>query len=345
MRLKSFHAPTMIEAMTAVRDALGDDAIIVATRNEVGGVRITAAVEPEQAKPDQSEPESELGSEPANNAPSHSVRTSMRTHILVPSETDLADELSDLLYRHGVPSHIMDQMMGAALVHSRSMNIKVMMTGILQDLLHFEPLAASANKPVVLVGPPGVGKTLTIAKLATQAHLAGQRLSVFTTDVVRAGGVEQLEAFTKLLGVPLAAAETPGALADGVESVRSKSDLILIDTAGYNPFLVEDMAKLVALLKALGGLKAVDAVLVLPAGSDPQEALDMAEIYQKLGIKRLILTKLDCARRLGGVMTACLTGPFQLLALSRSSDVTAGLIQPTPESFAEILISAPRGRP
>lgn len=320
----------MNEAMVAVRHALGEDAIIVAARDEDGGVRITAAAEPQS---------------PANDAPSSEVMAGMKLHAIAPLETNVADELSDLLYRHGVPARILDQMLAAAMRHARAPDLKTLLTAVLRDLLPFEPLSPVAGKPVVLVGPPGVGKTLTIAKLATQAHMKQQRISVFTADVMRAGGVEQLEAFTKILGLPLVAAETSAALADGVESVRGQSDLVLIDSAGFNPFEVGDMAQLVKLIKALGGLKAVDAVLVLPAGSDPQEAFDMAEIYQKLGIKRLILTRLDCARRLGGVITACLTGPFQLLALSQSPDVAGGLTPLSPETFADILMSAPRGRP
>jgi flagellar biosynthesis protein FlhF len=329
MRLKSFHAATMNEAMAAVRDALGDDAIIVAARDEDGGVRITAAIEQLEA---------------ANDAPP-AATAEMWDPTRGLAETDITEDLSDLLYRHGVPARILDQMMTAAMHHGAAPDLKSLLTAVLRDLLPFEPLVPTAARPVILVGPPGVGKTLTIAKLATQAHMREQNISVFTTDVVRAGGVEQLEAFTKILGLSLVAAETPAALADGVDAMQSQSDLILIDSAGYNPFEVDDMAQLVTLLKAMGGLKAVDAVLVLPAGSDPQEAFDMAEIYQHLGIKRLILTKLDCARRLGGVITACLTGPFQLLAYSQSSDVAGGILPLSPETFADILLSAPRGRP
>ena len=97
------------------------------------------------------------------------------------------------------------------------------------------------------------------------------------------------------------------------------------------------------LIKSLGGLNAVDTILVLPAGVDAAEAADIAGVYQKLGIKRLIMTRLDCARRLGGVITACLTGPFQLLALSQSARVADGLAPLSPAAFAEILLSAPKG--
>jgi len=329
MRLKSFHAANMAEAMTAVRAELGEDAIIVSMRDEEGGVRITAAIEP--------------AFEPIDReADDTQAKLNLSSFHLLP-EVDHTEALADLLYRHSVPARMADEMIGAAIHHSAAPDLKSLLVDVLAQLLPFDAAAPGGDKPVMLVGPPGVGKTLTTAKLAAQAHMDGRRVMVFTTDTVRAGGVEQLEAFTKVLGVPMAAAETGGALRDGVDAVRGEMDLILIDTAGFNPFHMPDIAELVTLIKSLGGLNAIDAVLVLPAGVDAAEAADIAGVYQKLGIKRLIMTRLDCARRLGGVITACLTGPFQLLALSQSSRVADGLSPLSPESFADILLSPPKG--
>lgn len=326
MRLKSFHAANAQEAMAAVRAELGEDAIIVAMRDEDSGVRITAAIEPRE------------DAEPVND----SAKLDLAAFQLVET-TDHSEALADLLYRHGVPARVAEQMLSAAVKFTMAKDLKTLLTQILAELLPFDAAAPAGDKPVVLVGPPGVGKTTTVAKLAAQAHVQGQRVTVFTTDVVRAGGVEQLEAFTKVLGLPLVAAETVSALADGIYAIRDQADLILVDTAGYNPFHIQDMGELVLLIKALGGLNAVDAALVLPAGVDAAEAADIAEIYQKFGIRRLIMTRLDCARRLGGVLTACLTGPYQLLALSQSPRVGDGLAPLSAEAFAEILLSPPKG--
>ena len=65
----------------------------------------------------------------------------------------------------------------------------------------------------MLVGPPGVGKTLTAAKLIVAAHRRGEAVAAISCDTKRAGGFEQLEAFTRILGLPLAAVEDPPALA------------------------------------------------------------------------------------------------------------------------------------
>lgn len=333
MRLKSFHGKNMQEAMSAVRDVMGDDAIIVSMRDEEGGVRITAAVdENAPVKEDPLLSQSDI---------EETLRLNL-SPFQIAEPTDHTDALVDLLYRHGVPGRVADEMTSAAMNFTFARDLKSLLTSVLEKLLPFES-AQPAGKPVLLVGPPGVGKTLTTAKLAAQAHMQGQRVTVLTTDTIRAGGVEQLEAFTRALGLDLIAAESAGALADGIEAMRDQSDLILIDSAGFNPFDMKDVSELVLMIKAIGGLNAVDTVLVLPAGIDAAEAQDIANVYQKLGIKRLIMTRLDCARRLGGVITACMAGPFQLLALSQSARVADGVQPLSAAAFAEILLQAPKG--
>lgn len=328
MRLKSFHGKNMQEAMASVRDAMGEDAIIVSMRDEEGGVRITAAVDENAPVPQ----------EVMEEAPKLNL-----SEFQIAEPMDHTDALADLLYRHGVPARTADQILSAAVNFPFAKDLKSLLISVLEKMLPFGSTSPQGDKPVLLVGPPGVGKTLTTAKLAAQAHIQGQRVTVFTTDTIRAGGVEQLDAFVRALGLELIAAETPGALADGIDAMRELSDLILIDSAGFNPFDMKDVSELVLMMKAIGGLNAVDTVLVLPAGVDAAEAQDIANVYQKLGIKRLIMTRLDCARRLGGVIAACLTGPFQLLALSQSARVSDGVAPLSPEAFAEILLQAPKG--
>ncbi|MFX8968849.1 hypothetical protein ABTN10_19230, partial [Acinetobacter baumannii] len=80
-------------------------------------------------------------------------------------------------------------------------------------------------------------------KLATRAVLAGRPVGVITTDTARAGGVDQLQAFTRLLKIRLMAVEDPAALVDAL-TVQRGVDQVIIDSAGRNPFDPEDMADL-----------------------------------------------------------------------------------------------------
>ena len=164
------------------------------------------------------------------------------------------------------------------------------------------PLACDAA-PLLLTGPPGAGKTLTVARLATRLTLQGIPPLVVTADGRRAGAAEQLAAFTRVLGLPLLVADEPVALSRALAR-RQDGAPVLIDTPGLNPFDAAEREELAGLAAAA----AATPVLVLPAGLDPAEAADLAAAFAAIGTTLLIMTRLDLARRLGGVLSAAATG-------------------------------------
>ena len=122
------------------------------------------------------------------------------------------------------------------------------LSAALDSIFTFQPLPLGrAPRPFMLIGPPGAGKTLTIAKLATRSTMSGRKVGVITTDTARAGGVDQLAAFTKLLKLKLLAVEDTDALADAL-SVQRGVEQVLIDMG--NPFDPDDMNDLGDLLNA-----------------------------------------------------------------------------------------------
>ena len=164
------------------------------------------------------------------------------------------------------------------------------------------PLAYDAA-PLLLTGPPGAGKTLTVARLATRLTLQGRPPLVITADGRRAGAAEQLAAFTRVLGLPLLVADEPVALSRAL-SRRQDGAPVLIDTPGLNPFDAAEREELAGLAAAAAAIP----VLVLPAGLDPAEAADLAAAFGAIGTTLLIMTRVDLARRLGGMLAAAATG-------------------------------------
>jgi len=165
--------------------------------------------------------------------------------------------------------------------------------------LSFAPLPL--DDPLVFVGPPGAGKTLTVARLATRLVMTGTIPLVITADGKRAGATEELAAFTKLLGINLIVASHPATL---TRAIGQRSGPALIDTPGCNPFDPGLLAEVTELVGAASGTM----VLVLPAGLDPGEASDLARAFVAAGSRYLIATRLDFAHRLGGVLAAAGTG-------------------------------------
>jgi flagellar biosynthesis protein FlhF len=206
----------------------------------------------------------------------------------------------------------------------------------LAEALAFQPLPAGRERPLLLCGPPGAGKTLTTAKLATRMVMAGTPPLVITTDGQRAGAVEQLAAFTRVLGVTLAVAPTQAMLAKALTH-RSPGQPVLIDTAGCDPFSAEQARQLHQLVIQAGA----DMALVLPAGLDAAEAGDLARAFAALGARHLLPTRLDAARRLGSVLMAAKAGPLALTEAGIGPEVADGLEALTPEGLATRLLAAP----
>ncbi len=211
------------------------------------------------------------------------------------------------------------------------------LAGRLQAGLRFAALPLDAGTPLVLAGMPGAGKTLTVARLATRLVLAGLRPVVVTADGRRAGGAEELAAYTRLLGLTLLAASTPAALGRALAQAPEGA-LVLIDTAGINPFEAEETEALEALVRACGGV----AVLVAQAGAHPDEAAEQAAAFAALGVAHLLPTRLDMARRLGSVLAAA-DPDGAGLALTEAGVGTGaadGLVPVTPDFLAARLLRA-----
>ncbi|HYF87447.1 GTPase [Azospirillum sp.] len=329
MRLKSFHAKTMSDAMRMVRQSLGDDAIIVATREEEGGgVRVTAAVE-----------EDDLPAAPVSGGV-RGGRAKAPPKPVEP-EIDVGEVVADALQRHGVPATLAEQLIDAASGLDTE-DPRLALGSALDSYFTFNPLpdGRSPVKPLALVGPPGSGKTLVAAKLAARAVFKKRSVGVITTDTVRAGGVDQLAAFTRLMKLKLATVEDPDALAGAFE-VHRKTDLVLVDTAGRNPFDAVDMQDLRALL----GAGEVEPVLVLPAGLDALEAADMALAFKAVGVRRMLVTRLDMARRLGSLLAIAARARLSFCDASVSSKVAEGLTALNPLALARMMIPAEEKAP
>ena len=185
----------------------------------------------------------------------------------------------------------------------------------------------------MLIGPPGAGKTTGVTKLATRAALKKQGINVITTDIKRAGGIEQLETFTQILGIDLHIAQDPGALKD-VVGVEGSNALTYIDSAGTNPFDEQELAILRSFIEASGA----EPVLVLSAGGDPREMEEIGDAFATVGASRLLITRLDMARRLGGALSAADRVHLKLSNVSVAPKVTEGLYPINPVSLARLMM-------
>ncbi len=236
------------------------------------------------------------------------------------SDTTLANrgplfELYLQLLDHQVSTQVADQLAGevrdelsaeelndARVVHQAMLEkiaglIKVDSTADFSNPTRGHGQAATGPARVIaLLGPTGVGKTTTVAKLAANHKLRyGQKVGLITADTYRIAAVEQLRTYADIVGLPMKVALTPGDMRDAIESLRS-CDLVLVDTAGRSQ---HDASKLDELRAFLQAASPDEQHLVLSMAASESVIVRAAERFGALGPARVILSKLDEAEDFG----------------------------------------------
>lgn len=305
-----------------VREELGEDAIIVATREEknaVGGtmIHLTAAME-------------KAGYESEN---SDEFASDNWMYHDDDNEAACIEEVTETMLRHGVNDEVLDQIISCAAVLGIDEPRRALLSSI-ESLYKFAPLPNTPSKsPIMMIGAPGSGKTLAAAKLAARSSMSGLDIAVITTDAERAGGFEQLAAFTKLMDINLEIAKTPTALKELLLAHKNK-DQVIIDTAGANPFDGESIKNLAQFIST----DEMDPVLVMPANTNAEEAGEMAQIFMTIGAQRLLPTRIDVARRLGSLLVAAHQGGMAFTEISATAKVADGLSSLNAKRLTQLLM-------
>ncbi|MFG0306366.1 MAG: flagellar biosynthesis protein FlhF [Phycisphaerales bacterium JB040] len=236
-------------------------------------------------------------------------------------------ELSDRLLRNDLPQALADELIGEtrdALEPAQREDRDLATETLIDRLAKRIPTSTtppdslrgrSGGHTIALLGPTGVGKTTTIAKLAASAKLRhGLRVGLITSDTYRIAAVEQLRTYAAIIGVPLQVVTTPDELASARASLRH-CELVLVDTAGRSQ---NDARRVGELLDLLTAAEPDEKHLVLSTTNSAQASTRIAERFCVLRPDHLILTKLDEA-----IETGVLAAMPQALGLPLSY-VTSG---------------------
>jgi len=204
---------------------------------------------------------------------------------------ELARELIDRLRRGADARDLEDSVLLKARL-ARMIEEELQVTGPLR-------VTPGQRRIVALVGPTGVGKTTTIAKLAGNFHLREhRRVGLITVDTYRIAAVEQLRTYADIIDLPMEVVSTPQDMRRALQRLADL-DLILMDTAGRSP---RDDVKIQELRRMLMEAQADEVHLVLSSVNSLVNLQKTAQQFSDVGVTALVLTKLDEATGLGNVV-------------------------------------------
>jgi flagellar biosynthesis protein FlhF len=321
MLVKTFSGKTAAEALARVREQLGSRACVLETRRRADGVEVVAAAE---------RPGPRLAAPGSPLAPASSTAAAG------------AERLRDDLVAWGFSLPFADRIAAAAQsnLDAERLEDRIAALSYARELVAlWVPASLEPAPPVLaLVGPPGVGKTTTLAKLATLELYRGERaVTLASADGRRLGGAEQVESFARILGVPFVPVRDRREL-DQARERAGRNAILMLDTPGVPR---GDRPAMDRLADLLAGVRREEIELLLAADRDADSLADSVKRFGRLRPGALGATRIDEAVRPGGLLTALARAGLPLRHLGTGPDVPDDIAVADPRRLAAWAVPLP----
>ena len=358
MKIKRYIVKDMAEAIKVIKGELGPDAIIVSTRKirQKGWMKyfkprrleVTAAaavVSNTQGSPQESKP-FDPKDDPFKKEIAEVKALLQQMAEKVEADSRDLDELQNFWYQQLVNVEVYPDIAKGLLLSAsekcpsdhpeRGDYFKVaLQTEIVERL---EPLYLSKGfegRIVSFVGPTGVGKTTTIAKLAAQYTLFHKKkVALITIDTYRIGAVEQLKIYGEIIGLSVDVVMTPPELKKTIEK-HSDKDIILIDTAGRSS---KNTAQVWELKGFLDTIQPIETCLVLSATTKQSDLDRIIKDFRYVDFTKLIFTKIDETDTLGLIINTIFTTNAPVSFITDGQNVPDDIQQLYPKRIAKLIL-------
>lgn len=201
-------------------------------------------------------------------------------------------------------------------------------------------IAPGRRRVVAIVGPTGVGKTTTIAKLAAIYHLRSRcRVGLITADTFRIAAADQLRTYADIIGVPLEVVATPAEMTRALGRLADR-ELVLVDSSGHGP---RDEIRMGELKAMLAHARPDETHLVLSAAANPSANQAAAKMFSAARPTALLLTKLDEASALGGCWPLLKTWRWPVSYFTGGQNVPDDIEPAAPATLARRMLGLSMG--
>lgn len=252
---------------------------------------------------------------------------------------------SDKMYEMEVEPNIINMIINNAKqvltvtdLNSKTQLYKTLKKEITSFVNEIEPIPLSdKNNIVAFVGPTGVGKTTTIAKLAAHFVLyKNKKVAMVTSDTYRVGAIEQLKHYGDLLEIPVHVVYRPKEVKEILADLKGY-DLLLVDTMGFSPNNRMQIKKIKGLLDALNP---DDIHIVISAATKNRDMVDILNNYKELQYKKIIITKLDETKSYGMILNALKMTGCKLSYFTMGQNVPDDIEIASADKIAEMILGA-----
>lgn len=371
MSVRRFVGANSRDVMRQVRETLGEDALIVANRRTEGGVEILAmadeAIDHFEPSPEPAPPETPTAPSPQDPMQAMSERllremqdmrallaNSQSNHAASPAPatpTGTPARLRQLLWNVGFSSELADELLAGMpepltrLDSGSEAPLQWLRQQLMDRLCVLNDEASFFDQTgiVALVGPTGVGKTTTTAKLAARFVMRhGTRpVALVTTDSFRIGAHEQLRIYARLLDTPMYALDAEQPIDDLLGRLQGKQ-WVIIDTVGMSQ---RDQRVIEQIAHLQGGRSRVRLVLLLNAASQPETLEEVVLRYRQAAraagaeLDDCIITKQDEAGRLAPVLDIIMRHGMRVLFGSNGQQVPEDMALAAPDALVDQALS------
>ena len=369
MKIKKYVAKSMPEAMNEIRKELGADAVILNSKEiKTGGflglfqkknIEVIAAIEHEPVVKKNIPLEKEKRKEIYDSIPKQQVEHEQVLNEINQLKKLLATQsfqsehhyppLFENMYKYFISQEI-DEKLAKQLVDkllertnseanlSEEQLTEMIGEEIEKNLEHLSFEGIAEDKQIIqFVGPTGVGKTTTLAKIAASTMLEqNKQIAFITTDTYRIAAIEQLKTYARILDVPVEVAYSIEDYKKALNKFNSY-DYIFVDTAGRN-FRDERYVNELKNMINYDNLK-VETYLVLALTAKAQDIVDIYHQFKNLSIKKIVFTKMDETLTYGSILNMSAIKDIDIAYITNGQDVPDDLLKPTKQMISRLILS------